>query len=196
MGRDSEPFLTGGAGDRRAFFRDTFGRLAREAARRTERRVASKVHFRPPGALDELAFLAACTRCSDCIEVCPPGAIIKAPAGAGFSVGTPIIDPAVQPCTVCSDMPCADACPTAALQVPEEVWVGYRLATLELVPERCVAFDGVECGVCARVCPLGERALRVDGDGRPVIIAEECVGCGVCVKACVTSPASLKLHLT
>ncbi len=191
----SNHFLTGDGGDRRAFFRETVGRLAQEVARRTERRVAPKVYFRPPGALDELPFLAACTRCGDCISVCPPAAIVKAPTGAGFAVGTPIIDPTVQPCTVCPDMPCAAACPTGALQVPPERWQGYRLATLELVPERCIAFDGVECGVCARACPLGEEALTLDAQGRPVIIAEGCVGCGVCVKACVTSPPSLKLHL-
>lgn len=195
MGRDISGFLTGGAGDRRAFFRDTVGRLAQEIARRAERRVAPRVYFRPPGALDELAFLAACTRCGDCIDVCPPGAIIKASAGAGFSVGTPIVDPAVQPCTVCPDMPCARACPTGALKIPEAGWEGYRLARLELVPERCIAFDNVECGVCARACPLGEKALRLDEAGRPVILAEGCVGCGVCVKACVTSPSSLQLHL-
>jgi MauM/NapG family ferredoxin protein len=188
-------FLTGGGADRRAFFRETIGRLAREVARRTERRVAPTVYFRPPGALDELPFLAACTRCGDCIDVCPPGAIIQAPAGAGFAVGTPIIDPAVQPCTVCPDMPCARACPTGALQVPERVWEGYRLARLELVPERCIAFQGVECGVCARACPVGENALRLDELGRPVIRMEGCVGCGVCVRACVTSPASLELRL-
>lgn len=195
MARDIGGFITGGVGDRRAFFRDTVGRLVQEAARRAERRVAPKVYFRPPGALDELAFLAACTRCGDCIDVCPPGAIVNASAGAGFSVGTPIVDPVVQPCTVCSDMPCAQACPTGALQIPAAGWDGYRLATLELVPERCIAFDGVECGVCARACPLGENALRLDEAGRPVILAEGCVGCGVCVKACVTSPSSLQLHL-
>ena len=67
---------------------------------------------------------------------------------------------------------------------------------LELVPERCIAFQSVECGVCARVCPLGEQAIGLDDAGRPVLYAEGCVGCGVCVRACVTTPSSLRLHLT
>jgi MauM/NapG family ferredoxin protein len=188
-------FLTGGEGDRRAFFRRTVGRLVEEAVRRTERRISPLQVMRPPGALDEVAFLAACTRCSDCLDVCPPGAIVKAPPGAGLAAGTPMIDPLAQPCTVCDDMLCAAACPTDALEVPPGKWDGYRMAVLELEPERCIAFQGVECGVCARACPVGERAIRLDDSGRPVLYAEGCVGCGVCVRACVTTPNSLSLHV-
>ncbi len=188
-------FLTGGAGDRRAFFRETVGKLADEAARQARRRVSPSPALRPPGALHEIAFLAACTRCGACIDVCPVHAIMKAPPAAGLSVGTPMIDPKIQPCTVCPDMPCARACPTEALQPPPGMWDGYRLAVLELDSDRCIAFDGVACGVCARVCPVGERAIGLDGGGRPVLRPEGCVGCGVCVKACVTSPSSLSLRL-
>jgi ferredoxin-type protein NapG len=189
-------FLTGSSGNRRSFFRETVGRLVDEMMRRAERRVAPRTVFRPPGALEEVAFLAACTRCGDCLDVCPAKAIVKAPPGAGLAAGTPMIDPSVQPCTVCADMPCATICPTEALAVPERGWEGYRLAALELVPERCIAFQGVSCGTCVHVCPVGEHAITLDGKGRPVIHAEGCVGCGVCVRACVTTPSSLKLHLT
>ena len=188
-------FLTGGEGNRRRFFRSTLGRILDEVGRRTERRVVTQRYFRPPGAVDEVSFIAACTRCNDCIDVCPPRAIFNAPTGAGLAAGTPVIDPRIQPCTVCPDMPCATVCPTEALTPPEHLWEGYRLAELELVPERCIAFNDVECGVCVRVCPVGERAIGLDRAGRPVIRAEGCVGCGVCVRACVTTPASLVLHL-
>ncbi len=188
-------FLTGSEGDRRSFFRETVGRLVREVVRRTERRVSPMHALRPPGAIEEIAFLAACTRCGDCIEVCPARAIVQAPPGAGLAVGTPMIDPSIQPCTVCLDMPCARICDTGALVVPANLWDGYRLAVLELVPERCIVFQGVECGTCARQCPVGERALTLDTEGRPVIHQEGCVGCGVCVRACPTTPSSLKLHL-
>ena len=151
--------------------------------------------FRPPGAIEEIAFLAACTRCGDCLDVCPPRAIVKAPAGAGLAAGTPMIDPARQPCMVCDDMPCVRSCATGALVLPEKLWDGYRMATLELIPERCIAFQKVECGTCARVCPVGKEALSMDDGGRPVIHAERCVGCGVCVRACPTTPSSLKLHM-
>src|SRR5206468_782432 len=81
------------ASDRRGFFREAMIQLAREVAERTEQRVAPRRYFRPPGAADEIAFLASCTRCGDCMPVCPVHAIIKAPPGAGLAAGTPIIDP-------------------------------------------------------------------------------------------------------
>src|SRR6266704_2874486 len=124
---------------------------------RAEARVAPRRYFRPPGAAEEIAFLASCTRCGDCIDVCPVHAIIKAPPEAGLAAATPLIDPGLQACVVCADIP---------------------------------------CGVCARACPVGERALTTDAGGRPVLRPEGCVGCGVCVTACVTSPASLELRLS
>lgn len=186
-------FLNGGEGDRRSFFRSTIGRLAREAGKRAESRVVRQRYLRPPGALDELEFLAACTRCGDCITACPVHAIVKVSSREGFAAGTPMIDARIQACIACPEMPCAAVCPTDALNVPENGWSGYRMAVLELEPERCIAFHGAECGVCAEACPIGEDAIYIDEGGRPVIKAEGCVGCGSCVRACVTSPSSLKL---
>ena len=180
--------------DRRAFFQSTIGKLLKEVARRTEERVAPKRWFRPPGAADEVAFVAACTRCGDCIDVCPVHAILKIPAnGGGLAAGTPYIDPTTRACIACEDMPCAAACETGALtKVP---WEQVHMGILELDPQRCITFQGAECGVCARACPIGERALALDDRGHPVLKPEGCVGCGVCVTACVTVPSSLKLRL-
>ena len=77
--------------DRRGFFRDALGKLLQEATARTARRVAPRRTFRPPGAASEIEFLATCTRCGDCIDVCPVHAILKAPAEAGLAAGTPWI---------------------------------------------------------------------------------------------------------
>jgi MauM/NapG family ferredoxin protein len=181
--------------ERREFFQKTFGKLLHEIAEHTERRVAPKRWFRPPGAAPEVAFLAACTRCGDCIDVCPVHAILKMPAngGGGLATGTPYIDPTSRTCIVCEDMPCAAACETGAL-VPTP-WASVHMGVLELDPQRCITFQGAECGVCARACPVGERALALDDRGHPVLKPEGCVGCGVCVTACVTLPSSLKLRL-
>jgi len=96
---------------------------------------------------------------------------------------------------VCADMPCAHACETGALEVPPDGWASVHMGVLELDAQRCITFQGVPCGVCARACPVGERALTMDAGGHPVIRVEGCVGCGVCVTACVTSPSSLTLRL-
>lgn len=180
--------------DRRALFRGTLGKWLEDVVEKAERRVSPERHLRPPGALPEMAFLAACTRCGECISACPPFALRKVPASSGFGAGTPYIDPELQACTACETMPCVAACPTDALTLPPQGWAGYRLAALELVPERCVTFAGTPCRACADACPVGERALAIDADGHPVLKAEGCVGCGVCVRACITRPSSFLLH--
>ncbi len=157
-------------------------------------RVAPRRHFRPPGALPEPAFLAACTRCGYCLEACPADAVISAPPSAGLAAATPVIIPETEPCIACDGMFCAQVCPTGALVAPADGWTRERLGTLRLDTDRCIAFQGIECGVCARVCPVGAKALDLDAQGRPVIGAA-CVGCGVCVRACVTSPSSFTLDL-
>jgi MauM/NapG family ferredoxin protein len=183
-------------GTRRDLFRHAVGDWFERLLESAEERVVTRQYFRPPGALPEVAFLAACTRCGDCITACPVRAILKVPPDGGFAAATPYLDPGYQPCVVCPDMPCAAACPTDALTVPPDLWAGIRMGGLELIPERCITFEGKECGVCARACPVGSSALAMDEGGRPVLKAEGCVGCGVCVRACVTHPSSLKLsHL-
>ncbi len=181
--------------DRRGLFRQGLGRWIEGLVERTEERVVTRRYLRPPGALPEIEFLAACTRCGACADACPPHAIITVRSDGGLAAGTPYLDVRVQPCTVCPDMPCVGACPTPALTRPEHGWTGYRLGELTLEPERCITFHGSACGVCAGVCPVGEAALTIDGAGHPVIRQEGCVGCGLCVRACVTLPSSLQLTL-
>jgi len=187
-------WVPGGPGDRRTFLRDSVGRWMEEMMAAAEERVVRQHYLRPPGALPEVGFLAACTRCGECLPVCPPAAIRKVSASGGLAAGTPYIDAAVQGCTVCPDMPCARACPTGALTLPPHGWDGYRLGTVELVPERCVTFIGTTCRACADACPVGEAALAMDQAGHPVLKHEGCVGCGVCVRACITYPSSLTIQ--
>jgi len=178
---------------RRDLLRSAVGDWLEKLVARTEGRVVSRRYFRPPGALPEMGFLAACTRCGACVDVCPPHAIITVSSNGGLAAGTPYIDPTVQPCTVCATMPCAAACPTAALDVPANGWAGYRIGLLEFHPERCITFQGTPCRVCADACPVGESALAMDEAGHPVLRWEGCVGCGVCARVCVTSPSSFDL---
>jgi ferredoxin-type protein NapG len=94
---------------------------------------------------------------------------------------------------MCTEMPCAAACPTDALTRPADGWTSARIALLEIDTVRCIAHRDVACGICARACPVGEGALTTDARGHPVIGAG-CTGCGVCISACVTTPSSITLH--
>jgi MauM/NapG family ferredoxin protein len=185
--------LTPSNTNRRDLLRSAVGDWLERIVAQTEERVIARRYFRPPGALPEMGFLAACTRCGACTDACPPHAIIKVPTDGGLAAGTPYIDPAVQPCIACPTMPCVAACPTAALTAPVSGWTGYRIGFVEFHPERCITYQGTACQVCAQACPVGDAALGVDEAGHPVLRREGCVGCGVCVAACVTTPSSFEL---
>jgi ferredoxin-type protein NapG len=179
-----------GDSNRREVLRSALNEWLEHLVSRTEDRVVSRRYFRPPGALPEMGFLAACTRCGACAEACPPHAIIKVSALGGLAAGTPYIDLGVQPCTACPTMPCAAACPSQALAVPATGWAGYRIARAEFRPEQCVTYRGTPCRLCADSCPVGETALTIDDAGHPVLRSEGCIGCGVCANVCPTAPSS------
>jgi len=179
--------------DRRRFFSQGLTRALREIVGAVEQRVVQAQYVRPPGALPEAAFLAACTRCGACADVCPVHAITNLPPSAGLAAGTPTLDVAVTACIMCESMPCAAACPTPALDVPAWGWRDATMARLLVDESRCITYRDVACGICARVCPVGEDALRIDDRGRPVVGAA-CTGCGQCLNACVTTPSSLSVQ--
>lgn len=76
----------------------------------------TKERLRPPGALDEHDFLAACIKCGQCVQVCPVNALKPADLFDGFGVGVPYIEPRKQACDFACDVgQCILACPTGAL---------------------------------------------------------------------------------
>ena len=182
------------SGDRRTFFKQAFDGVLDHVARATEDRIVQRRYVRPPGALPEISFLAACTRCGECVAVCPPKAIKSAGSDGGLAAGTPYLEPDRVACVACTDMPCAAACPTDALIVPETGWAGLRLGRITFHPDRCITFQGEACAICVQACPLGPRALELDREGRPVLKLEGCVACGVCVRECPTMPSSFTFN--
>lgn len=134
--------------------------------------------LRPPGAVDEPTFLKACTRCGDCIEACPHDAIQLAPERFREAAGTPMINPARQPCRMCDDVPCVHACEPDVLSLSAPRTMG----TAKLKPQTCLAHQGQTCTVCVEHCPVsGAIELRA---GKPVIHENVCTGCGVCYHVC------------
>ncbi|TPV94155.1 MAG: 4Fe-4S dicluster domain-containing protein [Myxococcales bacterium FL481] len=134
--------------------------------------------LRPPHAVAEEAFLRGCTRCFDCGEACPHGAIQLAGPRFRGAAGTPMIDTARAACQLCPDKPCVQACKPGVLRGDVPVAMG----TARIDPMACLAHRGSFCSTCAERCP--QPGAIVVRDGRPVVAADGCVGCGVCQHVC------------
>lgn len=134
--------------------------------------------LRPPGAIEEEAFLAGCTRCNACIEACPFDAIVHAPTRFRRAAGTPMIDPIRQPCWMCEDTPCIPVCEPMVLRRE----LPLKMATVRVDVTTCLAHQSSFCTVCSEQCPV-DGAISVL-HGKPLIHEEACTGCGVCQHVC------------
>jgi ferredoxin-type protein NapG len=150
--------------------------------------------LRPPGALAEHDFLAACVRCGLCVQACPYGTLRLAHEGEAVPQGTPFFRAREVPCEMCDGVPCRAACPTGALAPSLTRIVDARIGVAGLSsPEGCYSFIGAAvCTSCWRACPLKGRAIvmkqgrtRLGGYFTPTVDASVCTGCGKCEKACI-----------
>lgn len=162
------------------------------------------VTLRPPGALPEHDFLAACVRCGLCVRDCPYKTLKLAEAGDGPAIGTPYFQAREIPCEMCDDVPCVKACPTGALAPSLTNIDDARMGIASLVGrESCLNMLGLRCDVCYRVCPLIDKAITLERTHNtrtqkhaifePFVHAEACTGCGKCEKSCVLDTAAIKV---
>ncbi|MDD8026025.1 MAG: 4Fe-4S binding protein [Acidobacteriota bacterium] len=173
------------------------------------RKRASAKLIRPPGALPEEKFLAACIKCGECMKACPTNGLQPAMAEAGpEGLWTPVLVPKVGYCEYYCSL-CSQVCPTGAIKeltIPEKTQV--KIGTAWINKNRCLPyFLGRPCIVCEEHCPVSPKAiqfieyecLRPDGtkavNKAPVIDIEQCIGCGICENKCpvMDEPA---IHVT
>ncbi len=149
-----------------------------------------KQRLRPPGAIAEDPFLAACIKCGQCVQVCPVEAIVLADVDEGFGIGVPYIDARKQACDFsCDATQCVLACPTGALDhaitKKEEVNMGFaRLVE----PDHCLAMKGLGFSGLARG-PDYEGMLRYEDIDRwtPIKVRDyeyDLELCDLCVREC------------
>lgn len=178
---------------RRAFFREAFARAIEPVANLLDAGADDRhppTRLRPPGALDEDAFLSACARCGACVEICPADAIFPLGSDVGSASGTPVIDPDRAACVVCDGLVCTTACPSGALQ-PLVDAMAIRMGLAEVYESLCVRTHGESCSRCVDDCPLGAEAILFTGSGPPTVFSGGCVGCGVCQYNCPTQPKAI-----
>ena len=160
--------------------------------------------LRPPGALADEAFAAACSRCGLCVEACPYDTLKLARWLGPVAIGTPYFEARQIPCEMCDDIPCTRACPTGALDPALEQIDDARMGLAVLIDEEnCLNAQGLRCDVCYRVCPVIDRAITLElsrntRTGKhaifmPTVHSDHCTGCGKCEKACVLTEAAIKV---
>jgi ferredoxin-type protein NapG len=138
------------------------------------------------------------------VRDCPYNTLKLADLGDGATSGTPYFEARKIPCEMCEDIPCVVACPTGALDKGLKDIDKARMGTAVLVGhETCLNVLGLRCDVCYRVCPLIDKAIKLDirhneRTGRhasmiPVVDTTVCTGCGKCEKSCVLEEAAIKV---
>jgi MauM/NapG family ferredoxin protein len=164
--------------------------------------------IRPPGALDEDAFLGKCIRCGECMKVCPTNVIQFTMLEAGLEgLWSPVLKTKERYCEYTCVM-CSEVCPTGAIRkmtLPEKQVTRIGLAHVD--KGRCLPYAySRPCVICQEHCPLPEKAIWLEKatvarpDGKQVTVRyphvnpELCIGCGVCQNKCpVAGEAAIRV---
>src|SRR5262249_18382118 len=141
----------------------------------TPARVPPNIWLRPPGALvPDQKFLDTCSRCGECVKVCP-AQCIKIDSTGKSGKGAPYIDADAMACVVCDGLLCMPACPTGALALTPLADIDMGTAVWR--EATCVRSTGENCTICVDRCPLGSVAIELNGNAIEVH-PDGCIGCG------------------
>lgn len=148
--------------------------------------------IRPPGALDESQFVGLCTRCGNCLRVCPTKIIERDVGQNGWAkLFTPVLsfdnDYCREDCIRCTEVCPSGALVPISLKKKSDIEIGLPQVNMNV----CLLGNDRECSVCKRWCPYD--AIRyvfseVEYTLIPKIDLQKCNGCGACESACPTEP--------
>jgi polyferredoxin len=178
-------------------------RAAPPAGREDERLI------RPPGAREN-AMLDKCIRCGLCLKVCPTAGLQPCLTVAGLEgLWTPVLVPRLGYCDYSCNS-CGVVCPSGA--IPELSLEQKRKAVIGVAyidENRCIPWaDAGDCIVCEEMCPLPEKAIRLEEKTvpncrgemvavhRPCVIRDLCIGCGICEYQCpLNGEAAIRVYV-
>lgn len=164
--------------------------------------------IRPPGA-QEPGFRSQCIRCGLCLKACPTAGLQPSLVEAGWSgLWTPVLVPRLGHCDYACNA-CGEVCPTGA--IPRLGLAEKRRAVMGhayIDRDRCIPWaDGRTCLVCEEMCPLPEKAIRLEettvtaADGAtmvvrlPHVLRDRCIGCGICENRCpLAGEAAIRVY--
>jgi ferredoxin-type protein NapG len=104
---------------------------------------------------------------------------------------------------MCEDVPCVKACPTDALTKGTEIKEAQMGLAVLTDQETCLAFQGLRCEVCYRVCPVMGEAISLEFRSQertgkhayflPVVDSDHCTGCGKCEHSCILEEPAIRV---
>ncbi len=154
--------------------------------------------IRPPGAMDEIDFLATCVRCGECLKVCINNALQPLFLDRGLEgMFTPSLVPRLGYCEFNCTL-CSQVCPTGALaKLDLKQKHGFKVGTAFFDTDKCLVYaEKKACMVCEEHCPTYDKAIKfqtvevLDFTGSRVTLKQPhvdgtlCIGCGICEHIC------------
>jgi polyferredoxin len=164
--------------------------------------------IRPPGT-DEQELSTKCIRCGECARVCPTGVIQPSYSLKYLEVLlTPTLMTRLGYCDYSCTL-CGEVCPTGAitkLSLDRKQKTVIGIAHID--EKRCIPWaQGTECIVCEEMCPIPEKAIKLEKDTLmnsfgeisnvllPRVIPELCIGCGICEYKCpVEGESAIRIY--
>ena len=149
----------------------------------------------PPGSLSARNMQTRCTGCQLCVSECPNQ--VLRPSGSLLTLMQPVMSYERGYCRPECNR-CSQVCPAGAIRpIDHEQKSSIQIGHAVFIAKNCVSInDGVECGNCARHCPVQAiEMVPLDKDDDlapsvPAVNESRCIGCGACEYVCPARPFS------